>query len=99
MKKNFDVVLKNFDGKEIFEQTKEGQTALPVKAKDSIISALMASDQADGNEKFKRYQLAEKVHNDEQEYTTEELSLIKTLVGKFMNQIAIGPIYRIIEQD
>lgn len=90
--KNFNVPLLNIDGEAVQEN---GKDAL---VKTAVINALLGVDDAGGEEKAKRYMLALDVKNDKEDYMTEDLALIKKLVGKFFPPMTVGQIYEIIEK-
>lgn len=53
-----------------------------------------------GEEKFRRYQLAERIHaGGMQEVSAEEVSLLKKLIGKNWPPAVLGPAYEALEQD
>lgn len=53
-----------------------------------------------GEDKFKRYQLAERLHaGGVQDVSAEEVALIKKLVGKNWPPAVLGPAYEALEQD
>lgn len=97
MKRNFNVVLKTFDGEEM--KGNGGKTATGVSA---VVDGLLADDrQLSGTDKLKRFSLAEKIYkagDSEVELNTEELNLIKEAVGTVFSAIVVGQIFRIIEE-
>lgn len=53
-----------------------------------------------GEEKFRRYQLAERVNaGGVQEVSAEEVALLKKLVGKNWPPAVLGPAYEALERD
>lgn len=53
-----------------------------------------------GDEKFKRYKLAERISaGGEQDVSAEEVVLIKKLIGKNWPPAVLGPAYEALEQD
>lgn len=93
--KNFDFEITDIKGSPI-----EGKPL----AKDIVVASLLATYQDEpalkGEDKYKRWKLADKIQaGNDVELTTEELVLIKTLVGKYATPMAIGPIYNAIEND
>lgn len=53
-----------------------------------------------GEEKFHRYQLAERIHaGSVQEVSAEEVALLKKLIGKNWPPAVLGPAYEALEQD
>lgn len=95
MKKNFDIVLKNLDGSPLGSPT-------PVTMGRAICEVLMGNYPEDQElsveQKISRSKLAHKVHaGGEQDYTVDELTLIKDVVGKRCIILAIGQIFDFIE--
>ena len=68
------------------------------------VSALMGTYQDEqgitGEEKFKRYQIAQRLSSaGTQEVTAEEVALIKRLIGKAYTPMVVGPAYIALERD
>lgn len=63
--------------------------------------AVYADEQAlAGEEKFRRYKLAERVSpGGVQEVSAEEVALLKKLIGKNWPPAVLGPAYEALEQD
>jgi len=92
MIKNFDVPLKNIDGSEIKENDK------PVHASQIIANALLAPDNASGQEKAERYALSLEIYKGgDVDITVDNLAKIKELVGKAYAPLIVGQIYSIID--
>jgi hypothetical protein len=67
-----------------------------------VVASLCASvDRATGEEKLRRYTLAEKISNagDEIELTAEEVSLIKKMIGLAMPTEIVGYAYKVLDQQ
>lgn len=97
MKINFDTVLKGLDGAALKFATSVEETR-DMTLKDASISGLtshVAGDEhTSGEDKFKRYQLAQKVYaGGEVELTPEESSLIKQRIGKCYGPVVVGPAF------
>ena len=95
MFKTFNMPVVNFAGDKVSVDGNDTATA-----KDVAINALLIPDNdLTAIEKFKQYQLAQKLYTSEGEgdFTTEELSLIKDTIGKFYPPLIVGLIYNIIE--
>ena len=57
-------------------------------------------EQASGEEKFKRYQLAERISAaGPQDVSVEEVALIKRLIGKGYPPMVVGPAWLALEND
>ena len=67
------------------------------------INALLgtyADEQISGEEKFKRYQFAERISSaGGQEVSAEEVALLKRLIGKGYPPIIVGPAFLALEKD
>ena len=93
MKRNWDTRLTDLDGNEL--QGEKG----PITAGGIAITALLAPEQnQDGAEKFKRYQIAQKIHGGA-ELGVDELALLKQCVGKQCVPLAVGQIWELIDHD
>lgn len=95
MKVNMTTPLKSFSG----EILKEGDEEIVLR--QIVINALMVDDSQDrtpAEEKFNRYMLAQRVHNDDEvELTAEEVSRVKSLIGKFFNPLVVGAAWNILD--
>lgn len=72
----------------------------PLTMKDVLVQALLANiqgDTADGNEKLVRYKLSVRIDNGETEFTIEEVSKMKHLVGLTFTALIVGQAYAHIE--
>jgi len=53
-----------------------------------------------GEEKFRRYQLAERIHaGNVQDVSAEEVALLKKLIGKNWPPAVLGPAYEALERE
>lgn len=96
MFKTFNVPVVNFAGDAVSVDGKESATGT-----DVVINALLIPNNAlTAVEKFKQYQLAQKLYanNGHADYTTEELAVIKDTVGKYYPPLIVGLIFNIIEE-
>ena len=77
----------------------------PATLKFVFVNALLANDpqeNADGTEKYSRWKMADKINKSFAdtgivELTTEELSKLKSLIGKNYPAGVLGPVFDIIE--
>lgn len=105
MKRNFDLVFKKFNGNDIQDgdALNEGITAaLTLKA--TAVNSLMFSHEADkttsGEEKLKRYLLATRINAGGMvEVSSEEISLLKMLIGRTYPTLVVGQALLFLEQD
>lgn len=65
------------------------------------LSSVIPKEDLDGVEKFKRYQLAQKIYSAHKEVTltAEDISKIKELVGKIYNIPVVGAVYLLLEKE
>lgn len=104
MKVNVCNELKTFDGIRLEFPDMEKPTAGAI-----FIMLLFASPAKDkqgneGKEKFKRYQLAERINAAEKagslvEITVEEAATIKEIAGHWLTPKAIGPVWNALEAN
>ena len=95
MPKNVDVVLHDLNGKPIPEDASDGSK--PATIRFVAVNALLATvpnEAPTGDEKAKRYTLALSLNKGgEHEFTPEDLSLIKRLVGQVYGPLIVGQVY------
>ena len=100
---NIDVTatIKDFEGTVLLVPNPKGN---PKNAtiRWACVEALMAMYQDEqtlaGEEKLKRYLLAQKIQKQKTpDLKAEEISLIKTLVGKNFTPAVVGPVYMVLE--
>ncbi|MFP3246913.1 MAG: hypothetical protein RXR20_20535 [Paraburkholderia sp.] len=96
MQRDFSVALKSIGDIAIVDN---GQ---PVTLKMVAINALLSNDEADrgqsGEEKYKRFKLADRIHaSDTVEVSVEELALIKRLIGLIYPPVIVGSAYAALE--
>lgn len=95
MPKNLDHVIVDLDGKPIAQDDSgKGKHA---DIRFVAVNALLASvpgDNPTGDEKAQRYALAIRINaGGEQEFTPEELALVKRLVGQVYGPLIVGQVY------
>lgn len=96
MKLDFSTAIRDLNGKPI----QEGETIITLGSVCSnALLALHPDEQTlPGEVKVRRFQLAVKIYNGgEQDVSVEELSILKTMVGKHYLPIVVGRVYEIIE--
>lgn len=101
-------VIKGLDGKEmLLQEMRDGKivdTGTKLTLRKVCTEALMLNnpqESVDGEEKFKRYQLALKVNisvTDEVDLSTEEITKIKRLVGASYGTGVVGPAFDMLEK-
>lgn len=81
---------------------------LPLRNNDEILTLgsvsiealvlVQRDDRVNGGEKFKRYQIAQKIHGkDLIDLTLDEIVLIKDLIGKAYGPAVVGPAFNLLE--
>ena len=79
-------------------EIKDGEGALTFAA---IFRSILVNDKDDENkspeDKFKDFKLALKIEPAEVDLTLEELTRVKTLVGKLPSTLIVGRVYEFIE--
>lgn len=95
MRINTNVVLKNYEGKEIVEYEK------PVTLRDVFSTALnstLPDEKLTADQKVKIYQITTKLYeNDEADLTVDQLALIKEQVGKVYNPLVYGRVCEFLD--
>lgn len=94
--KNLDVTVLDMDDNPV-----QKEKGIPLLLKDVAITALngnYADEQSlSGEEKFKRFDLAMKVNKGgEQDYTPEEIVLIKRIIGKAYGPLIVGRAFEVL---
>jgi hypothetical protein len=99
MKIDFNKKFTNFNG----EILKDSQSQKELSLKDVCVEALMVVDQKeeiDGEEKVKRYNLALDIYNGKKEnLSSEEIVLLKELIGRYFSTIVVGQALKMLEND
>ena len=96
MKVNFGKVLVDFDGAAISAKDKN-EAVLRGVAVDALLAIYQDEQNLSGEEKLKRYILAEKVYKKEDDLTVEEIALLKKLIGKAYAPLIVGQAWKILE--
>lgn len=66
----------------------------------SLLGSYADEQGLSGEEKFRRYQLAERIHaGNMQDVSAEEIALLKKLIGKNWPPAVLGPAYEALEQE
>lgn len=100
MKINLNTPLIHFDGKPIENQN--GSMTAATAIIDALMGMYKDEDNLPAMKKVMRHTLAVKIYEAKEkppvEVSIEELSEIKTLVGKFYGPAVVGPVYKILEE-
>jgi len=71
-----------------------------ITLKDVIERCLLAPEKdEDTKKKMEKYELYKKVHKGNTDFVTEEIALMKKLIGKFEYQLIMGQCFDIIEEN
>lgn len=97
MKINFDSNIKGLDGKDLATET--GTATLSSIVTGALIANYHDEQFLPGMEKFKRAQLAQRVYaGGDIDFSVEELTLIKELVGKYATPLVVLQIFKLIDK-
>jgi hypothetical protein len=95
MKVNFKGTFEDMEGKEILSGDK------PTTLKTIAINALMATytdeQNLSGEDKLKRWKMGQRIVNDEEDFSVEDIALLKKLIGKAYSTIIVGQAYEMLE--
>lgn len=99
MKYNVLTQLTSIDGTLMRQGPTENDPEATLR--DILVQACAGADprkHTEGREKYEIYQLMKKIHdNDEVDISSEEITLLKTLVGEAFSVVVVGPIYDLLE--
>lgn len=96
MKVNLQQVLKGLDGKPL--KNEEGKEVNLEKVCVGALTNMLPTEQATGEVKFKRFQLAQKISGQKEvELTIEEVAMIKERVGVLHSPLVLGITYQMLE--
>ena len=100
MIKDLDTPVLDLDGEQVIDRVKGVDR--PATVKNFIVNALalVNSEQVTGEEKMKRYKLAMRLNEGgEQEFTPEDLVLIKSVVATMYSPLIVGQVYDWADND
>lgn len=93
---NFESNLVDFDGK-VIPNTSGQPATLQGVSLDALMASYQGEEKLSGEEKMKRFLLAEKIHKGEFDLAAEEIALLKALIGKAFTPIVVGQAWRMLE--
>lgn len=93
---DFGKELVDMEGKAI-PNAKGEPAVLRGVAVDALLAVFNDEDRLSGEEKLKRFILAEKIHNGCDDVTVEEVGLVKKLIGKAFSVIIVGQAWQMLE--
>ena len=96
MKINFEQEFKTLEGVVIKDENDEVLTLKKVST--NSLMASLPREELTGEQKLKRYNLANKIHAGEQEVLVEDISLIKEMIGKVYTTLIVGQAYNLLEK-
>lgn len=98
MRLDFSTTLLGLDGKPLKEGDKE--VRLGEFCATALLTPYQDEKELSGDEKVKRFKIAEKIYNGgEQDLTIEEAALLKKLVAKAFAPLIVGRIYGLLESE
>lgn len=101
MKRDFAVELVGLNDAKLAELVDGEQRPMTLRAVS--VNALMGQYQDEphltGDEKFRRFQLAVRITEGDQDVSAEEVTLLKRLIGKAYTPMIVGPAYLALERD
>jgi hypothetical protein len=94
MTKNLDISVYDLDGEPVVDRIKGMDRPATIKHFVVNALALVNGEQVSGEEKMKRYKLAMRLNEGgKQEFTPEELALIKSVIGVMYSPLIVGQVY------
>jgi hypothetical protein len=97
MKRDFNTLLLSYDGQPTKNERGENITLATIAV--NALNAHFEDERAGFDEKLKRCELSRRLFpGGEQEISSEEITLIKTLVGRLYPPIIVGEVHRILEE-
>jgi hypothetical protein len=94
MTKDLDIPVHDLDGEQVVDRIR-GEDR-PATIKNFVVNALalVNGEQVTGEEKMRRYKLAMRINEGgKQEFTPEELALIKSVIGVMYSPLIVGQVY------
>lgn len=95
MEINFSQKVINILGEAIKQG--EEEVTLRLLCQQALLANYESERSADGQEKYKRWELATKIKKDVVNLSAEEVTKIKDLIGKAFAPSVVGPVYDILE--
>lgn len=96
MKVDFSQPITNLEGKPFQEDNKD--LTLAAIAVGALLASYQDEAALSGEEKFQRYALSTRIHKSGSiEVSVEEISKLKTLIGKMFGPSIVGPAYDLLE--
>jgi hypothetical protein len=98
MKVDFTRKLVTLAGENIKYATKDQTTLMDVSL-DALLTPMQDEQNLSGEEKAKRYVLATRIYSNKTDVDleTDEISLIKRLIGKLFGPLIVGQAYPMLE--
>lgn len=103
MKRDFNTIVRDLDG-EAFKDEKQAELTMRRVALDSLGGTLPDDDKKTGEEKYKIYQLADRIAKSTKEkvmceITAEEVTLLKERISKSWATFVMGAVFAFLEAD
>lgn len=100
MKIDFTKKFTNFNGEVLKDVTSSKELSLGDICIESLLAIDKTSNELDGVEKVKRYNLALEIHQGKKEsLTAEEIVLLKDLIGKYFTTLVVGQALPMLDSD
>lgn len=97
MKINFSRVLTDLNGVTINDGAQD--VTLKTVALQALLAAYADETQLSGQEKFARYKIADRINDGGEEFSVEEVALLKQLVGKAYLPLVVGRAWELLEKQ
>ena len=102
MKINFNVVMKDWKGEPVTVRDDKSGEDKPVLISEKIQELLYfygGNGQVSNEKKYKAHKVRKKFERGEDEFSTEELALIKEVAGAGLISGVVGQVYDLIEDN
>ena len=100
MKRNFNVALQTLEGEPVIDEGKQVQ--LKAVAINALLATYQDEQNLDGNEKLRRYKLAQAIsaaNGGDADLSLEDATLLKNLIGKGFPPLVVGQVFALLEGD
>ena len=95
MKVNFKETFKDIEGNEILDGGKA--TTLQTVAINALMAAYTDEQNLSGEDKLKRWKMSQRIFGGEEDFSIEDVALLKKLIGKAYSTIIVGQAYEMLE--
>ena len=95
MKVNFKETFKDIEGNEILDDGKA--TTLQTVAINALMATYTDEQNLSGEDKLKRWKMSQRIFGGEEDFSIEDVALLKKLIGKAYSTIIVGQAYEMLE--